>query len=232
MAIQPPCLASALSLITTVSVLAQPTLTAEIVTSTQDATLPAHVLVIDFMLDVGLPSNDEWTAGAIRVEAAGGLRLRYTTDPNTGANVFTVPDAGIGGRHVSFVNMPSGQFADVRFREGARAGIGGAYDPSGSEPTASANLLNLTYHEFGIVHNIRSGYTARAAFDIDGSPADFGLLPTDPSDNTPGPFGRVELAVVTVNYSFPATIAAWNIVPEPATLLLLAFGGLALRFRR
>ena len=210
------------------SAFAQPNIMAEIVTAVDDPTLPANVLVIDLSFDFG--TGDSWTGIGLRAEAAGGLTMRYATDPNTGDNLFTAPASGVGGRHVTFVNKAAPQFAGRRFRLLHAAAIAGAYDPSGPQPFASSLLVNVVHVAVPLDAGTLFGYTARAAFNIAGNPEDFALIATDPEDNTPGPFGRVELAVGTGK--FPAlTAAAWNIVPEPSTLLLLAFGGLVLRIR-
>jgi len=197
---------------------AAPVITPHIVTGG-----PVGRFVVD--IEVTVDPTDVWTAGGVAGEALNGASFVYAIDPNTGRPKATAPDTGIGGRFVTFVSKPLGQFEDRRFRRGGSAGIAGGFD---APPVLESNSVGLAFLEFPPTGTLGSGFNTRIALDLSDAIQDDVTLSFEEPDRF---LAHIFLADATQEFSSPLTTLEFWIVPEPASLLLLMLGGL-LAFRR
>jgi len=178
---------------------------------------PAGRFVVD--IEVTIDPNDAWTAGGVAGEALNGASLVYAIDPNTGRPIATAPDTGIGGRFVTFVSKPLGQFEDRRFRNGGSAGIAGGFD---GPPALEPNSVGLAFLEFPPTGTLGSGFNTRIALELSDAIPDDPTLSFDEPDRF---LAHILLADATSVFSHPLTTLEFWVVPEPASLALLLLGG-------
>ena len=178
---------------------------------------PAGRFVVD--IEVTIDPNDAWTAGGVVAAAANGASLVYATDPNTGDPIATAPDNGIGGRFVSFVSKPLGQFEDRRFRRGGSAGIAGGFD---APPVLESNSVGLAFLEFPPTGTLGSGFNTRIALDLSDAIQDDVTLSFEEPDRF---LAHIFLADATQEFSSPLTTLEFWVVPEPTSFALLLLSG-------
>lgn len=206
--------------------------------------LPAGLVGADVLVTVA-PTADWWTVGGIAgsTNVAGASHV-YALDPNTSAPILTAPGgSGTPGPAVSFVNLPRDQFSTKRFGANGAANIAGAYLPPAPAPIGTDSEFNVAFLQFppsttgADVPDV--GAIARVVLDISG--VDLGGPISDvyvgsqqnPNDvllasynvasatkNTPSPLS-------TLDFGFYAVV-----IPEPASLALIALGGLMALRRR
>ncbi len=177
-----------------------------------------------------------WTTSGLAGTAAGGASFVYSTDPNSGANL-AIQDVtnGTGLENVTFVSLPAGQVATKRF-DGRRAPqIAGKFVGGTGPATVDAGEVDVAW--FASPGSVEpAGYVARVVLDISGTgfaAGDvFATAGAAPGGTTVLASGSATATTDAFTDAGAAAIA-WTVyaIPEPATLALLALGGLA-AFRR
>ena len=212
---------------------------------------PVGVIAIDVLVDAD--ADDVWTAGGLRgdVTAAGqalGVALRYGPgdDPNTPRSEQLF-NPGTGNRFVTFLTKPRVRDGAGRYTN-AGAGIAGRYSPTGALEEATATTINAAWFANppeGPNSPSADGAVARVSLDVANVIAlpDFqGFVVGLPSAAT-GPIifqsstdDGPNTGSVSASFDNPTISgvdwAVWyTVVPEPASLALIALGGPA-AFRR
>ena len=199
---------------------------------------PADGLItLDFYAD--LEVGDQWyAAGVVARLTDPAASILYFPDPNTGEPAIIAPESfGSPTRHVSFVSMPRGREQNSRFRESAAPSILGGFDPPTARFQADPMNFDIAIMRAPIHHIFSGGFVGRVTIDVSQVRSDRGLGPDDfflGQTGEPGlPLANLVLASRSVeDPTFHRIDLTLYAVPEPATLLLLAFGGLLMRTRR
>ena len=199
---------------------------------------PEGSITLDFY--AGLEPGNQWyKAGLVARLTDPAASILYFPDPNTGEPAIVAPESvGSPTRHVSFVSMPGNREANVRFRDALIPGVRGGFDPRfPGIPEADGMNFNVAFERALLVHIFSGGFVGRVTIDVSQVLADRGLGPDDfflGQSGEPGlPLANLMLASRSVeDPTFHRIDLTLYAVPEPATLLLLAFGGLLMRTRR
>lgn len=213
---------------------------------------PAGVTCVDVFIDTINANGSAWTAGGLRgvVTAAGqaaGVSIRYapTDDANT-PRAEQLFNPGTANRFSTFLTKPRGRDVAGRYNN-AGAGIAGRYSPTGPIETATATEINAAWFASPPETSTSpsfDGYIARVALNV----ADVVALPLFEGFHVGAPSAATGPIIFqsSTDENIPGTVSAsfdnpqisglnwavwYTLVPEPASLALLALGGLA-AFRR
>lgn len=232
--------------------LAQGTASVDLLTPNETSgTIPANTRIVDMFFDY--LASDIWTAAGIRAVAESGATIIYfDSDLNTPGIQPGLISGGTANRFTTMLSKPRGRDLVGRFTNGGVA-LAGAFDPAASVPVTSPGELNVAYFasppEFPPAPP-PDGYIARIAVDISNVPEIPGADSHDYDNWGAGPLdsipigARVVLRSVGVDQPGGTATATLHVpaldfsnwamwyVPEPATLSLLALGGLAAIRRR
>ena len=184
---------------------------------------PAGTATVDILFSL-TPTSDDWTSSGLVCKTSNGATLRYQAglDPNNPAP--TAP--GTANQFVSFVNDPRGQTVNGRFT--TATSFAGSYLPATSKPIVAPTEFNAAWLEF-----------PPNSTSLDTTAAVARMTMNLPVGATGIAINGTGLLLATVNYAASSTNSGGlipfnftiNAIPEPASLALLALGGL-LGFRR
>lgn len=213
---------------------------------------PAGVIAIDVMVDAD--PTDVWTAGGLRgvVTPGGqalGVALRYagTDDTNT-PHDDRLFNPGTANRFSTFFSKPKNRDANGRYTNGAAA-VAGRYSPTGPLETSTASEINIAWFASppeSSTSPSADGAVARVSLDVAGVMAlpDFdgfvvgapgaatGPIIFQSSTDDPNAAGTVSASFDNPTISGLDWAVWYNVIPEPASLALLALGGLVALRRR
>lgn len=206
-----------------------------------DPTVQIHDLALGggragYDVEITIDAGDAWSAGGIQaVSQVPGVTFVYFPDPNTGYPAFTAPESrGSPTRFVTFVSLPRGQDANVRFRNGGVPTIVGAFTLP-PVPIVTPSEFNVGYAEIPPTHTQPGGFTQRLVVDYSssiyaGEAVYAATAPASPGDVK---LVRIDSGFQTHNFASPLTLKRWGIyaTPEPASLALLAVAAAAARRR-
>lgn len=218
--------------------------------SETSGTIPADTRAVDVFFDFVF--GDEWTACGMRAIAEHGATLNYfDSDPNTAGIQPGLFNGGTANKFMTVLSKPRSRDMNARFTNGGAAAAGG-YDPPGATPVTTATELNVLYFasppETGGPYV--DGYIARVSVDISGVQEFPGFPKAEYINWGAGPLENIPVGALTVlrsgpihqpsgtataTFDVPAlNFTSWAMwyIPEPTTLALLAFGGLAAVRRR
>lgn len=179
------------------------------------------------------PSSDDWTVAGITGGTVNGATQNVVLDPNTGAAVQTAP--GTANQLVTFVSLPRPATANARFT--VAASIAGGFDPVTPVADLDTDSINIAWLEFPPVSTTPdTGAIARIVIHNGGAFAGNAVYISTTGPANPGDvlLGEYRAASGTVDVPSPLASLTFGFytVPEPATLALLALGGLAAIRRR
>lgn len=246
------CLATAAAMAASSIALAQGTVLVDVLEPAETSgTIPANTRIVDVFFDVA--ASDVWQGGGIRAAAENGATLIYfDSDVNTPGLQPGLINGGTANKFTTMISRPRGRDAAERFTNAGVAAIG-AYDPAGSSPETTPNLLNVAYLASPPKtpgSGSGDGYIARIAVDISNVPPIPGWDINDYNNWGAGPIGSIPSSswvvlrstgltqpggTATATFDVPAlnfTNWAMWFAPEPTSLTLLALGGLAAIRRR
>jgi hypothetical protein len=176
-----------------------------------------------------LGGGSAWTAGGLAGTTSNGGSFVYAQDPNSGANLITEPGSD---SNVTFVSLPTGQSAAKRFDDRRAPSIAGKFLGGTGDPTATAGEVDVAFFASPGT-SAATGYVARVSVASGFAPGDvFATAGAAPAGTTVLASGSVTSTTDAFTDAAGAAIT-WTVyaIPEPATLALLALGGLA-AFRR
>jgi hypothetical protein len=200
------------------------------------------LVVVDVLTTVS--AGDSWTAGGMRGVALNGASLVYALDPNT--QLPTLTNQGTNNRFTTSFSEPRGRDANNRFTNSGAAAAG-RYCPTGPVAEAFPDQVNVAYFASPpetIGSLTVSGAVFRAAIRLPAGVTDDMVAiwagndapPTHPNivfrsfcDNAS------QAGTVGATFDNPAVLGGnWGVsyIPEPASLALLALGGLLAARRR
>jgi len=185
---------------------------------------------------------DWWTVGGIAGgPTVAGVTNYYLADPNDpSAQILVAPgNATPQAEFATFVSLPRDQFSAKRFGANGTASIAGGYDPPQPAPSSLPDFVNIAFLQFPPSPDGAdvpdSGYVARVTINTDGS-AFAGFPVTVSTTDVPGATLIAEFTAASASKNVPSPLAeltfGFYAVPEPASLALLALGGLMAIRRR
>jgi len=202
--------------------------------------LGANFHTADVLIDVA-PASDWWTVGGLSGGPVDASTAQYfISDPNDASvPIMTAPGtASASTTHTTFVSLPRDAAAAKRFGANGAADIAGGYLPPSPTATLDASGANIAYLQFPPSADgldvPDTGAIARVTIEdlvggreivisSSGAPAGFPVL-----------LAEYNLASGTKEDPAPLATLVFGFytVPEPASLALLALGGLMAIRRR
>lgn len=178
---------------------------------------------------VNLNSSDDWTAGGLVGTTQAGSSWYYF-EPNLAPG--PQGSSAAPGKFATAVTLPKSQFATGRFTSLSNFAMAGSYKPASPTAVANANEVNVAWLEtppqtttldtngaivrLTLLHTLTADQTGVYFDSVQRNPNDVLLASIEVAS------GSVETTgLAIVNYSAYATV-----IPEPASLALLALGGL------
>ena len=174
-----------------------------------------------------------WTAGGIAGSTSGGASFVYATDPN---GMQTLDNAQGNNANITFFSLPTGQNANKRFNGARPVSFAGKYLGGTGAPTADPSAMDIAFFDAPGGAEGNTGFIARVGLDTSGTGFAAGDIVAAAGAAPNGTTVLASGVVTSTTDAFTDAGAAqidWVVyaIPEPATLALLALGGLA-AFRR